>query len=61
MANSSPFRISDGSRTAPLPPVVPAQRLPLPSSEDADGLEHSPTIRWPAADNGPQKPYKSLR
>jgi hypothetical protein len=64
-----PFRISDGERAAPPPPVVPAQRLPLPNQEGSNGTEHSLTVPWPPVQDlpameqnpGPAKPYKGLR
>jgi hypothetical protein len=69
MAINGSFKISDGETSAPLPPVQPPQRLPLPSSENSNGREHSPSIPWPPALDtpagetipGPAKPYKSLR
>ena len=59
--NDRPFRFTDGEKAAPEPPVVPAQKLPIPNLVGYNGTEHSETIPWPAAQEDPTKPYKSLR
>ena len=61
MADTRPYRISDGQTAAPSPPVYPPQRLPLPNEASSNGTMHSPTIAWPPPQEPPTKPYKSLR